>query len=49
MSSSTPQRPPHIVPERDAVSGAMVIYSAYDSAMFVAYLTIMPALTTAIR
>lgn len=33
------------VPEREAVSGAMVIYSAYDSAMFVAYLTIMPALT----
>lgn len=33
------------VPEREAVSGAMVIYSAYDSAMFVAYLTILPALT----
>lgn len=33
------------VPEREAVSGALVIYSAYDSAMFVAYLTIVPALT----
>ncbi|WP_448204811.1 exopolysaccharide Pel transporter PelG [Azospirillum sp. sgz302134] len=33
------------VPEREVVSGAMVIYSAYDSAMFVAYLTIVPALT----
>ncbi|HYD68406.1 exopolysaccharide Pel transporter PelG [Azospirillum sp.] len=33
------------VPERETVSGAMVIYSAYDSAMFVAYLTIVPALT----
>lgn len=32
-------------PEREVVSGAMVIYSAYDSAMFVAYLTILPALT----
>ncbi|CAO3430204.1 exopolysaccharide Pel transporter PelG [Azospirillum doebereinerae] len=33
------------VPEREVVSGAMVIYTAYDSAMFVAYLTILPALT----
>lgn len=34
-----------LAPERETVSGAMVIYSAYDSAMFVAYLTILPALT----
>jgi len=33
------------VPEREVISGAMVIYTAYDSAMFVAYLTIIPALT----
>ncbi|MBP2300618.1 exopolysaccharide Pel transporter PelG [Azospirillum picis] len=33
------------VPEREVVSGAMVIYTAYDSAMFVAYLTTLPALT----
>ncbi|MFD1627023.1 exopolysaccharide Pel transporter PelG [Azospirillum griseum] len=33
------------VPEREIVSGAMVIYTDYDSAMFVAYLTILPALT----
>ncbi|WP_448189939.1 exopolysaccharide Pel transporter PelG [Azospirillum sp. sgz301742] len=32
-------------PEHETVSGAMVIYTAYDSAMFVAYLTIVPALT----
>ncbi|MBP2228559.1 putative membrane protein [Azospirillum agricola] len=32
-------------PEREVVSGAMVIHTAYDSAMFVAYLTILPALT----
>jgi polysaccharide biosynthesis protein PelG len=32
-------------PEREVVSGALVIYSAYDSAMFVAYLSVMPALT----
>lgn len=32
-------------PQREVVSGAMVIYSAYDSAMFVAYLSVMPALT----
>lgn len=32
-------------PEREAVTGAMVIYSPYDSAMFIAYLTIVPALT----
>lgn len=33
------------VPEREIISGAMVIYTEYDSAMFVAYLTILPALT----
>lgn len=33
------------VPEREVVSGAMVVYTAYDSAMFVAYLTTLPALT----
>lgn len=33
------------VPEREVVAGALTIYSAYDSAMFVAYLTVMPALT----
>jgi polysaccharide biosynthesis protein PelG len=32
-------------PEREVVSGSLVIYSAYDSAMFVAYLSVMPALT----
>ncbi|MBF5094087.1 hypothetical protein F1643_05890 [Azospirillum sp. INR13] len=32
-------------PEREIVSGAMAIYSAYDGAMFVAYLTTLPALT----
>lgn len=32
-------------PERETVTGSMVIYAAYDSAMFVAYLTVMPALT----
>lgn len=33
------------VPEREVVTGAMVVYTGYDSAMFVAYLTIVPALT----
>ncbi|MBI1205931.1 MAG: hypothetical protein GC191_01445 [Azospirillum sp.] len=33
------------VPEREMVAGAMAVYPAYDSAMFVAYLTIVPALT----
>lgn len=33
------------VPEREQIAGAMLIYSAYDSAMFVAYLSVMPALT----
>lgn len=32
-------------PQREVISGALVIYSAYDSAMFVAYLSVMPALT----
>lgn len=32
-------------PEREVVTGAMVIYTPYDSAMFMAYLTIVPALT----
>lgn len=32
-------------PEQEKISGSLVIYSAYDSAMFVAYLTAMPALT----
>ena len=32
-------------PERELVSGAMAIYSAYDGAMFIAYLTTLPALT----
>lgn len=33
------------VPEREQIAGALLIYSAYDSAMFVAYLSVMPALT----
>ncbi|WP_431859081.1 exopolysaccharide Pel transporter PelG [Azospirillum sp.] len=32
-------------PEREVVTGSMVIYTAYDSAMFIACLTIVPALT----
>lgn len=32
-------------PEREVVTGPMVIYTPYDSAMFMAYLTIVPALT----